>query len=260
MTNPERVQLGDFVKDAREIFAPLTAQIFNYSVHVSLKNKYLFYETPKVACSTIKSTLHAFEFELPGFRHRQPGWVHLREISPLLRPCQVGPVRAFLDRTDIFRFCFVRNPYERALSAYLDKIVRHEPQKRAILTALGRDPAEITAPVSFEEFLEVLAGQSPEQMDNHWMPQAVHLLGGRIAFDFVGRFERFEQDFAHVAARIGCDLSLYRTDVQSHRTGAAGAFAAHYTARTTDLVRRIYDADFTMFGYPDPLPATAAAA
>ena len=43
------------------------------------------------------------------------------------------------------------------------------------------------------EFLELVDRQAPEAMDPHWRPQHVHLLDGRLTYNFLGSFERFQQ-------------------------------------------------------------------
>ena len=95
-------------------------------------------ETPKAACSSIKRLLHKIELHDTPYQPNKN--VHDRAHSPLLRPTQLPP-RAFtecLTSAGWFRFAFVRNPFTRVLSAYLDKIRRDRPEKAAILAALDR--------------------------------------------------------------------------------------------------------------------------
>ena len=59
---------GAFAKKLEPyILGNTSAKDLNYGVHISLKHKYIFVETPKVACSTIKMTLHRMELEDPEF-------------------------------------------------------------------------------------------------------------------------------------------------------------------------------------------------
>lgn len=62
---------------------------------------FLYYETPKVACSTIKRKLQQVEAETP---ENVPSNVHDYD-------------EVFLSRT-FFRFAFVRNPHSRAPSCF----------------------------------------------------------------------------------------------------------------------------------------------
>ena len=96
-------------------------RVTDYLFNISVKKGYLYVETPKVACSTIKRSLQLLEVGpeiVPP-----PRKIHERSCSPLLTPSQVGSL--FLEcaySDNFFRFCFVRNPYTRILSCYLDKV------------------------------------------------------------------------------------------------------------------------------------------
>ena len=65
---------------------------FNYSINISLKYSYIYVETPKVACSSIKSTLQKMELGDPQFSREDFEDLHKRDFSPLLRPQQIGNI------------------------------------------------------------------------------------------------------------------------------------------------------------------------
>ena len=125
---------------------------------ISLKYRYLFCNTPKVACSTIKLTLARAELEDDTFEYENDEYIHDRELSPLLKPTMLPNPVDRLDR--FFKFCFVRNPAARLLSAYLDKIVRNKPEKLLVLEALNRSNDPLYE-ISFPEFVEVVCDQDP---------------------------------------------------------------------------------------------------
>ena len=231
-----------------------TPQSLNYAIHVSLANSYVFVEVPKVACSTIKQTLHRVELRDPTFLPENVELIHERSFSPLLTLLQVGPLERFLPPSDTFRFCFVRNPFDRLLSAYLDKIVGNGHQKRPILKILGRDPTALGALVSFEEFVDAVATQPALRMNAHWRVQWQHVLGDFVPYDFVGRFERFQQDFVTVLSRWTNEPERYIQTEATHRTDAGLKIGDHYDRRLADVVRRIYADDFERFGYSAELP------
>ena len=115
---------------------------FEYSINVSIKHRYVYIETPKVGCSTIKDTLQRMELDYPDLQRSDPEMIHDRNYSPLLRPAQTWGLDRLLHSRDFFVFCFVRNPYTRLLSAYLDKIVKGLTPKRNILAAMGDNPGD----------------------------------------------------------------------------------------------------------------------
>lgn len=59
---------GSYVEKLQKFTqANTTTKDLSYAVHVSLKHKYIFVETPKVACSTVKMTLQRLELDDPNF-------------------------------------------------------------------------------------------------------------------------------------------------------------------------------------------------
>ena len=92
--------------------------------------------------------------------------------------------------SDLFTFSFVRNPYERLVSEYLYRNYFSHRNFRDFV--LHRMPA-------------------PGWNDDyrHVMPQydMLHDSNGRLLVDFVGRFERLQQDFDEVCQRLGIDDS-----------------------------------------------------
>ncbi|HEY9295004.1 MAG TPA: sulfotransferase family 2 domain-containing protein, partial [Phormidium sp.] len=153
------------MREASQFSKFIEAELFNLSIHISLKHKYLYVDTPKVGCSTIKLTLQRLELEDSQFSRDDFEEIHLRKFSPLLMPIQVGNLDAFINRADIFKFCFVRNPYTRVLSCYLDKIAAPHPVKTQILRQLGRDYTDLHTKVSFEEFISAIEEQPVSIMD-----------------------------------------------------------------------------------------------
>jgi len=144
---------------------------FHYAVHVSLMHKYIFVENPKVACSTIKKTLQGLELNDSEYSRDESQGLHMRDFSPLLSLRQLSDFEVYFERDDFVVFCFVRNPYARLLSGYLDKIQgpRHSLEfKAGVLKTLGYDEIDLDQHVTFEEFISVIEKQTPFEMDYHW--------------------------------------------------------------------------------------------
>ena len=119
--NPWTKRWND-LKVALAPFHPRTSwDDFKHATNFSLKYRYFYAETPKVGCSTIKGLLiqaeHGQVIQYPDM-----DYIHHREFSPLLNAQQLVDTVAFLEDPGVTRFCFVRNPYTRLLSAWLDKI------------------------------------------------------------------------------------------------------------------------------------------
>lgn len=216
----------------------------NYLVHWSSKWSYIYVETPKVACTGIKRVLQMAE--LDGDESRMPEDVHARQYSPVPRVTD-GPAafERLANDPATLRFCFVRNPFSRALSCYLDKFVQNAWERNRKSPQLGLSPE--VAP-SFAEFLRAVQQQPEEERDIHWSLQTFLLRPNRFRYSFVGRFEDFQTDLAKVCHYLGIERYM-ATPKPRHATGASTAVAQYFGPEETRLVQEIYGPDFTNFGY-----------
>ncbi len=229
-----------------------SAEDLDYAVHASLKYKYIFVETPKVACSTIKTTLQRLELEDPEFVREQFEDLHVREFSSLLKLHQLPNFENYLTRDDFTIFCFVRNPYNRFLSCYLDKIEKpiHVTEfKQKVLKSMGLDEGNIEQHVSFEDFVTVVENQSSLEMDYHWRTQTYLTCHNKINYNFIGKLESFESDFFTVGKRLSVDFEKYYTSVTVHQRHAGKQLEKYYTDDLYSRVYKIYEVDFDSFSY-----------
>ena len=141
-----------------------------------------------------------------------------------------------------FRFTFVRNPFTRVLSAYLDKIA--EPQG-VFLQDMGLDVQTLT----FLEFLQRL-DTGFLNANPHWAPQAA--MFNHAKFDFIGRVENLESGMAHVLQRIFGTAGALLATKQAGRRNTGALLKQHYGDVERHLVRKLYAHDFDQF-YPNPL-------
>ena len=178
---------------------------------------------------------------------KNPGDVHNRDTSPLASPSKDvdGFVKAIHD-DDFFKFCFVRNPFTRTLSCYLDKMVNTEYERIRLAPKLGISTTHIP---TFREFLEIIAEQTDEQRDIHWASQTYLLRPNRVKYSFIGRFEIFRDHFKLVCEHL--QISEYASDLSSswHATNAYEKIKDYMGDTEIDLICRIYESDFRNFGY-----------
>lgn len=227
-------------------FVPLDN--FFYSAHISLKYNYLYVQTPKAGHSTVKHALIRAELEDPEFQYSDTRLMHERAVSPLLSPLQVGDFASLFKSGKLFRFCFVRNPYERLLSGYLDKIARPSEQRDLLCRQMGlNNPADHN--LTFLEFVKAISDQPPIEMDNHWRPQFYQTFQDKIDFDFVGRTETLHNDFVEVGKRLGVDFAPYLRDERNHAQGSGSRLAEFMTDEIQSLILNKYQQDFDRFGY-----------
>jgi hypothetical protein len=217
-----------------------------YICHWSQRLGFIYVETPKVACTTIKHVLQAAELGAER-QDDMPEDVHERATSPLLAPGHDPEafVAALWDRATC-RFAFVRNPYSRALSCWLDKMVDNAFERKRLAPLLG---LETDSPPSLVTFLEAVAKQPERDRDPHWTTQT-HLLNPHgIRYTFIGRFEQFRPDFSRLCTHLGIEDRAETLRGTSHATSAGSKVRRHIGETEGALIRRIYEADFRNFGY-----------
>lgn len=239
-----------FKQDIKGYTHTVPAAELNYSLHLSLLYRYVFVENPKVGCSTIKLILQRIELNDPGYGFDDPLDVHVRKYSPLLRPVQLGKISELLQEKELFKFCFVRNPYSRLLSVYLDKINDNHVFKGVIAEQLGRGPDKAENEISFGEFVSVVSRQSVAEMNHHWRTQYYQTYQDEMKYDVIGRFESFEEDLRTVLSRITPEYEQFLTTNRPHKTDADKLITQYYTDEIEESVYTTFKTDFEHFEYP----------
>lgn len=218
-------------------------------MYISLKNQYLFHSVGKAANSTVKFFLYTGESRGTRYKYED---VHDRRSSPLISPFQL-PENQLVDifkRKDFFKFTFVRNPYSRLLSCYLDRILpRKSTPYKEFVRYIGK---EVGYEVSFEEFIRVICSQSNKDQNNHWRLQYADAMCELIAYDFIGRQESFSTDMAVVWKKIYPRFSVpdfSSRNMSPSKTGSADKVSEYWARELREIVLARYAQDFDYFGY-----------
>lgn len=116
---------------------------------ISLRQRFVFTPVSKAANSTAKALLYQAEFRHHGYirqaeRVGELPAIELHDVttSPFPMPYQLpgGTLQAVLFSDRYYRFAFVREPVERLLSCYLDRIADIDSVARAeVETVLGKE-------------------------------------------------------------------------------------------------------------------------
>jgi hypothetical protein len=233
-----------YVRRIASVLDSRAGEVFMRSVHLP-RLRAIYLPNPKVAGSTIISTLV-----------RSDGSPHLEGLTDFNSKASRRAMSAAHDPAafwralgdpNYFRFTFVRDPYARAASAYLDKIASRRQTRFAKQLRLSSN-------ASFLDFLHAVSRQRPAEMNRHWRPQCL-LISKSVNLSFLGRFETFERDFTAVKARLGVASD---TVVRRDHGAGGGLHRELIGPQERALIEEIYDEDFRRFGYAK-LPRLVAA-
>lgn len=106
------------------------------------------------------------------------------------------------------KIIFVRHPYTRLFSAYIDKIFSVNPLYwRYFRPNRGKsssNSSQCVYDVTFAEFVKYfLSNNFFWKKDFHFIPMYKHCSPCKLKYDFIGKIESFDQDSKYILERIG---------------------------------------------------------
>ena len=215
---------------------PVSLASLDSRVAIDFEHGFLYNRVLKAANTTIIATLASLKGEdngNPKNLFRKPSDLTANETQQI---------------SSLFKFAFVRNPYSRTLSAYLDKIARGKRQPLELTRKSGQPPA-------FEDFCIYLEHGGLYE-NPHWAPQSSVLILRPNEYDFIGRTESLGADLDIIIKRLRGDKGGNGiVDRKTHSTGANTLMRDHYTSRCESIVRSLFREDFSQFGYPGSIDA-----
>lgn len=214
--------------------------------------KIIYCFAPKVASSQWKTVLAPLNQDNQTFSH-------IREVEfKRLNQYSIEKVQEMLEK--YFTFLFVRDPFERFLSAYKDKFLK---ENRVFHKAIGRkiikrfrpnatkNSLDTGSDVTFLEFTNYVL--KTQHFDEHWSPFDRLCHPCAINYDFIGHYDDLAQDAPHLVKKAGIDD---RVSFPSFRASNTTTELLRYYSQIPKLkileLAKLYESDFEMFGYPFP--------
>lgn len=199
---------------------------------VNNKYKFVFVHIQKTAGTSITKLL--FELEKTE---------HLKHYHSFIGSTNISEYDNF------FKFCFVRNPFDRIISWYnmmVNKGIHNDFSQYLLSNSKN-----------FSDFLnltEVIFETNPLECNgNDPYPKSISFNqidyisdnDGNILVDFIGRFENINEDYNNIMEKIGVTnlplLHLNKFDHKDYRT--------YYTDKDIEKVYNMYKKDIELFGY-----------
>lgn len=217
--------------------APLRARCWPANRYfVSRQHRLLYCPIQKVACTSLKVWWTESEHGPGACRDIENKKLHAHlqaQFSYSEHALELGDEP--LEDPSWFRFAFVRNPWARLVSAFLNKFVHwskiapqfvndlrsglarrfvrqlissQAPEDRLAPWWLFRSTANWSEQFTFRQFVNYLATCDMTTVNGHWRPQSQFL--GQVEFHFIGRFEHLARDVAELNCRLGREQAVPR--------------------------------------------------
>ena len=209
---------------------------------ISHRYKCIFVEVPKTGSTSVRRILGAAikpHLSLSEIRRMmETNWVIrggrkdriMEWLYPML-PAEGRKERGRQQFQSYFKFGFVRNPWDRVVSLY----------ERTEALQLRNE-------MTFDQFVDWIeyssatcVHSSPHRYQLDWFVDP----NGNVLADFIGKFERLDEDWAFVAQKLGVNEKLPRQRVNPRTRH----YTEYYTPRTRDMIANKFRVDIERFGY-----------
>jgi len=202
--------------------------------------KLLYFSVSKAGNTSIKASMYAIP-EKDDYRD-----IH-KAVDPMDQSARVSSIGDFMD---YYKFTFVRNPFDRLVSCYENKLHSDKAYVGTSIKDLIYDKylmGYLSKDMGFVRFARRVCRIPDCMADRHFLSQSFGMYDkkGRLLPDFVGKFENFADDFEVVREKF--DLA----PLPHYNKTSKGNWMDYYDLPTAKLVYRRYKKDIEEFGYQD---------
>ena len=218
---------------------------------ISHEHKTIFVHIPKTGGTSMESALN--------IRGEWPQWDEnivygLWKGGHKKKPAQHFSMAELIDygfvtrtmQEEYFSFCFVRNPWERAVSNFAWMLRKGHISPLYWLSHISPQKQK----QYFVRFLKKSRHQLELQKGkflHHFLPQTSYFLDehGNSLVNFVGRFETIAEDFATVQRHIGLESKpLPHQQKSTHKQ-----YREYYNDEAKHIVEELYHQEIQLLGY-----------
>lgn len=208
---------------------------------ISYEHKFIFVHVYNTAGASIKEALKDYASELEKFKINRPSKEINDRPNPLydkwytyLYHVKAKEIKKELPKEvydNFYKFAFVRNPWDRMVSAYHSILsnTRH-PYHRSFKSLRN-----------FDEFVECLVTiKKNEEIQKNFVIDSE----GKLIVDFVGRYENLEQDFYRL-----CTVLNVKAFIPPSKNPIKRKYRDYYNDKTIKLIEDYLKEDIEFFGY-----------
>lgn len=142
----------------------------------------------------------------------------------------------------IYKFTYVRNPFERLVSCYVQKIENR--REKNLYKEINYCMGILDNIKNFEEFVKQIVKIPESWADRHFKAQYSYVYNDDIILvDYVGKVEELPYSYKKIQDKYGLTRLEHKNKSNKKR------WESYYTKETAALVYEYYKKDILLFGY-----------
>ncbi len=206
------------------------------------KKKAIYLIVSKSACTSIETNLKETVMKDEGSKF------NLKKFSKeYYDPHYYNKRKKIIQKSNFYKFTFVRNPFRRVVSCFTDKVKQGFYTYTENYFFLNYAPLAIDNK-SFQYFLKKIKKIPDSIADHHFKSQySILFYQGQPLYDYVGKIEDFPESFEYIRKKFNLEkLGHHNPSPKTIKK----KWQDFYDEKTANLVYKRYQKDFTTW-YPD---------
>ena len=233
-------------KDSK-LFTMMEKNYRHYKNILIENHKALFFIIPKTGCTSLKvqlvkplgmkqsENIHSFIHQL---EHYNFPFSNYDELTTTYK--------------EYFKFAMVRNPWDRLVSCFKDKIRTADYNetgfKNGVAIPLQRFGASFYGGMTFEAFIDVVCELPDAIADDHFRSQFYQLISseGELLINYIGRFETMKESLLEINQKTRLQ---FISSIHLNKSGSVKPYQDYYNKELIEKVRKRYFADIHLLQY-----------
>lgn len=210
---------------------------------ISERYNFLFFHIPKAAGTSIINSIKENLHKDAIVNEENKPLLEFLNANSVLWPnhASCGNLKEYLGNyvyNNYFKFCFVRNPWDRLVSLYHYTLQKEALKYHNKEKTIPEFTKNILNAGSFENWIrsENIGGSQFDMISNNY---------DELMVDFVGKSENIQNDFSYICGVIGLENIV----LDKSNTSKRGNYKTYYSEETRQIVARHCKKDIEYFKY-----------